>query len=102
MYGRRFTAFWVGLAGVFVVASVPRLYHSIRSGRAWQGLGLYEAWGGYHPLLEKPPLENTLRPVHPLRKGVRVFKSLLFNSFLVSIPKSRVTLGEGQLALDRD
>ena len=70
----------------------------MRSGGACEALGLYETLGGYHQPSEKGLVENIWRPVHPLRKGMRVSKLHLFNKFLVSIPKLRVAPGEGQLS----
>ncbi|KZS95926.1 iron reductase [Sistotremastrum niveocremeum HHB9708] len=44
-----FTVAWTGLVAVLAAFSAPYLYRSIRSGRAWQGLGIWEdLYGKYY------------------------------------------------------
>ncbi|KAF9507432.1 hypothetical protein BS47DRAFT_1351598 [Hydnum rufescens UP504] len=92
-FARRFTAGWVGLAGVFVVLSAPRLYRSIRSGRAWQGLGIYEKFGGYEPLSEKRE-EKTPKPPSRTDRTIGILHALVRGPTLYSVPKTQINMGE--------
>ncbi|KZW01965.1 hypothetical protein EXIGLDRAFT_760198 [Exidia glandulosa HHB12029] len=70
-YARGFTAFWVSLVGVAVLISLPGLLRSIRRGRVYTGVGIWEDLHGqsYAPVSAEeklPPrqLTNATRPIY--------------------------------------
>jgi len=93
-FARYFTAGWTGLLAFFVVLSVPPLYHSIRTGRIWEGIGFWEKAGGYRSLETKPRKERRPDPPSPLSKPMGALRALVHGPTLFSIPKTRLDLGE--------
>lgn len=82
-YARGFTALWASALGVAILVSLPSLVRSVRNGRAYQGLGLWEDLHGttYAPISdseqEPPPKPRPRRTVRPLIDWLRTKGNVL-------------------------
>lgn len=72
----------------------PRLYRSIRSGRAWQGLGFWESTNRYEAVPSST--EKASKPPPKLARHVGALRALVHGPTMLSIPKTRLDLGQSE------
>lgn len=92
-YQVAFTIVWTVVAAVCVLVAAPKLIHSVRTGRAWQGLGIWEdVYGRAYKPLEDSQKETT----HRRRNFPRAWLSIIEKYSLLRIPYVNLDLGQSR------
>ena len=91
-WARRFTIAWTSVAAAGIVASLPRLYRSVKQGRAFTGtFGVTESWKEKpYVLAEEQQLRERGTPWKlgiKIRRASAVF-SWVFHGFDISVGQS--------------
>lgn len=92
-WARRFTIAWTSVAAAGIVASLPRLYKSVKHGRAFTGIfGVTESWKATPYVLAE---ERQLRGRGtPWKLGINIMRAWAIFSW--TFPGSDISVGQSE------